>query len=253
MKRNLSKGLIDQNQTIEAIKHISKKIEKSALNISFNEKLIKTTLEGGVCSVITLRILQKALDIFSQYAPFDDLVQKVTTFTAHLNQITQDNKDNTLERIKIASLQSALNTITVTSHDNANDFSQEKAQALVSYFDLTVESSTEQIEIHPMESCAKQLQETLIKIKPGVYLVRTLRKPDTSEESIRKREFYGHSMLYIHHSEAHELYFDPNLGLYNLRNQTDSHQIIFQILCGAKLKFHLDVCRFHKVNKTKVD
>lgn len=246
----LSKGPIEEAQTVEAIHHINKQIVEAAPNVSFKAEHIKPSLEGGACSVISLRIAQKVVEIFPQCNRYEDLVEKVTSITQDLDRIaTKENTTCSAERLKLRSLQEALNTITLPSADVVGDFSNEKARAIAACYDLQVESSSEEIEIQPIESCVETITSAMDEAKPGVYFVRTLRRPDPTEEAQRKREMYGHSTLYIKYSKGREMYLEPNLGLFDLSKRTDSREILFQILCGAQVRYHLELCRFHKLEK----
>lgn len=250
----VSRGPIERDLALNVIEKLNKNKGAGEQAIEFKAEHLALSLEGGACSVLSFRIAEKVFDLFSQCNEYGDFKTNVTKITNDLNDVlTKGNSSSSKERGQIRSLQAALNAFSLPLGDAGKDNSGKKIKAIASYFNLTVESSTSEIKIQPDSSCVEALNNTTKSLDRGVYLVRTLRPADNSEEAKRKQEKYGHSTLYIKYAQGQELYFDPNLGLFDLGSHEGADDIVFQAQCAAQVKFQLELCKFHKLANSQGD
>lgn len=126
----------------------------------------------------------------------------------------------------------------------AADLSQEKIKAIVALENLTVSESTAGMQAENGPSFAEAMQQQMQKLTPGIYLLRILEAADN-----HKLEVHGHSTLYIK-QKGRELYFDTQLGLYDLAKKTNACQpLVSSSILSAKTRFQVDLCKFHKLER----
>ncbi|MCE5317955.1 MAG: hypothetical protein LLG04_11445, partial [Parachlamydia sp.] len=88
---------------------------------------------------------------------------------------------------------------------------------------------------------ADNMQEQMRRLPSGIFLLRIIEAADN-----HKLEVQGHSTLYIK-QKGRELYFDTQLGLYDLARKTDVPQpFVPSSILSAKTRFKVDLCKFHK-------
>lgn len=171
--------------------------------VTFQEKKITATLEGGVCTVMALIFATKYFEIQNQKLKSLHFFHKLVALKEICKTATPFMRTR----------QAAFNTITVHFSEKA-DLTKAKIAALVRYHGLIVGHSSEETDIQSPDAKAKL--ETSIALLPyGIYLLRHL-KPANND----KKEEYGHSMIYIKTAQD-QLFYDPNIGLYS--NVNNSH------------------------------
>lgn len=122
------------------------------------------------------------------------------------------------------------------------DLFQEKIKAIVALSGLTVSESTEGMKAENGPQFAQNMQQQMQKLAPGIYLLRIIEAGDN-----HKMEVQGHSTLYIK-QKGRELYFDTQLGLYDLARKIDAcPPFVPSSILSAKTRFQVDLCKFHKL------
>lgn len=230
---SMAKGPIEINSVKEIVKGLNEKASHVTKVVNFNENSMDKDLIGGSCSSIALRVGLVGIKCLQESEDDESLTNCVRDIVEKIHNLPRSG------RKEVRNLQAAYNTIQVDTSVKVDDISQEKIKALVSFFDMKVCQSSEELLVEETDSCEKVYDEMINKLKSGVYLVRVLQK-----ENNHKLETQGHSTIYIKGKNGKELYFDTQLGLYDVSKAQD---LIYRSMCSAKKQFAVDVCKFHQL------
>lgn len=229
---SMTKGPIDVNRAKEIVKILNEKISNNKAAVHFDESSIDKELTGGSCSSIAFRVGLIALEHLKN-SNDDGLPNCVKEIVEKMNKLPRSG------RKEVRTLQGAYNTIQVDTSIKTDDISQEKIKALASFFDMKIGQSTEELIIDETDHCKTACDGMMNKLHAGVYLVRVIRK-----ENNHKLETQGHSTIYIKLENGNALFFDTQLGLYNVDHKQD---LIYQSMCALKRHFSVDACKFHQL------
>lgn len=248
----LTKGEINIPFVKDTIKQLNE--IKGASNICFHPNAIENSLEGGSCSAIAFHIAQTAVSLFHQFdlSTKEDRLQFIDQIIKAVKAMDQvalkKNIKCSESRKTIRSIQAAFNTISIDLTQKTNDVAQDKIKALAAFYDLTVSTSTKQILVANNPSFEKDIDDQLKELSTGVHLLRIIQFEDN-----HKQETKGHSVVYIKYDQDIELYFDTQLGLYDLALSKsvdkDKKHLLYHSLLSANERFHVDSFKFHKLEQ----
>lgn len=249
----MAKGQVNLEIVKSVIETLNQKLNDETRCIYFDKERVEPILIGGSCSSIAFRIAKETLDFITENGiemseSQDEVVKKVSDVVAKIKSEAKGKSKLTKgERSKLRSLQMGFNTITVNRTnlinrtDTINGIAQAKIKALASYYDLTVNSSNSTMKIDD-DFSEKPFNDLVGKLEPGIYLLRVIVNEDN-----HKMEKHGHSTVLIKFSQKRQLYFDTQIGLYDLNHQKGNVDLIFNSLRSAKAKFDVNVLTFHKL------
>lgn len=251
----LTKGDIDISHVEKMIKQLNEIASQTTKNIFFDVKKIVKSLEGGSCSAIAFSIAKTALVLLrkldmSSKNDRSQLVNKIAEAVKEINKSATNKKTKYSQSRKlIRSIQTAFNTITINHEIETKDVAQDKINALAGYYNVTVIESTEEIQVANNSLFEADLDKQLQKLSNGVHLLRIIHF-----ENNHKLETQGHSVVYIKYNQELELCFDTQLGFYDLtldESSEDKKHFLYHSLRSANERFHVDTCKFHKLEEVK--
>jgi hypothetical protein len=232
---SMANGPVDVTKVKNIVAILNEKVASETKAVSFKADLVESRLKGGACSSIAFRVGCAALRYLQN--PEDGssgLIKCVKDIIEKVNVL------NAAGRKDVRNVQAAFNTIFVDPLVKVNDISQHKIKALAAYYDVKVHHSTDELIVEDSAACKKKFEELIENLKPGVYLLRILQK-----ENNHKLETQGHSTIYIKNEQGRALYFDTQLGLYDL---SKTQNMIYRSVCSAKKRFAVDTCQFHQLS-----
>lgn len=234
----MTKGPINKEDANQYISELREKAKAISPAISFDDSKLENELEGGSCSSIALIVAKSALNYLK--GPNQGVNGLKECLQETISKIGKTKSD----RLKIRTIQAAFNTIFVKPDVQAADIRQEKIKALAAYYNIKVLHSTDELIIDEHQACQEHFYETIKKLEAGVYLTRIIIK-----ENNHKLEKCGHSTVYIKLPQGEELYFDTQLGLYDLtQNQNQKIHFINHAFYSAKKRFNIDCGKFHQLS-----
>ncbi len=196
-----------------ALSHCLELQKNQAEGVFFNPKNLTRYLMGGTCSALTLNFLEAAV-----YRPGEMLEARFFTSS-------QEMRD----------LQAACNTIEVQP-EKGIDFSRNKVQSLLNYFDLKIDQCSEEIDIRK-EGAQDKISE-IEKSLQGIYFIRIILPSNN-----RRLEERGHSLGYIKYGKDSTLY-DPGKGLIYLEN---GDSFLFFLFTEYLREYKVFMVRFYKI------
>jgi hypothetical protein len=231
---SMAKGPVDINHVRKLVTTLNEKVVKVTQAISFNEATIESPLAGGSCSSIAFRIGCAALKFFEKSKnDSEGLIKCIKAVVEEINALSPSG------RKEVRGVQAAFNTIHVDTAVKVKDICQNKIKALAALFDISISQSTDELVVQDSENCLKAFNKMVSNLSVGVYFVRILEKNDN-----HKLETQGHSTIYIKDEQGMELYFDTQLGLYDIGQARD---FIYMSICSALKRFAVNVCKFHQL------
>ncbi len=194
---------------------IASLIRSAPFSVTFNARRLADSLDGGVCSAMTLRTIKEFIRARKSSTSTLDALQKLAP---HILTATPE----------IRAIQAAYNTIEKTSA-YSSDFKYDKILALLKYEnpDLVITAASVEMNLKDADSL-EQLKKQFNELSDGLYFTRALcpYKPTSkSKEDGLKQEHYGHSTFLIKEGGI-SYYYDPSIGILQLNNPEALHMVL---------------------------
>lgn len=181
---------------------LSKKVYKTIKSkqrplISFNEEKLIPFDQGGTCSAMALDFLARYITVCSKKRDPEERRKCVEKF----RPFYENNNTAFISR------QAAYNTIEVKStlFASTDEISEQKIQSLANYHGMHLTPVMGSVSIFELEN-GYDLKSLIDQLPDGNYVVRML-----SPSSNKKREYYGHTMVFVKNKDL-SIYYDNSAG-----------------------------------------
>jgi len=207
-------GPVNQDLGNEIRDRLESKSPVEITGIAFEGDVVRE-LEGGACVSLTMRQIKTYfLSIKEEGYSWDSILE-------HMKRVSDISTFNWEE---IRTEQAAYNTLRVIEPKPGVDYTLNKIQAVVNFYDLKINYASAEIDVTDYQQALPLLQEELDKLPEGIFALRLLQPADNL-----KLEVHGHSGFYLKMGD-HSALFDPNAGLLDLTG-TQSEAKIMMIQC----------------------
>ena len=207
-------GSVNQNQGDEIRKRLGSKSAVEVTGITFDGEVAER-LEGGACVSLTMKEIQ---------AYFWAVNEKGCSWNSILEHMKKVSDISTFDWEQIRTEQAGYNTIRVKKMTPGVDYTFNKIQAVMNFYDWKIKYASQEIDVTNYSQAISLLKDQIERLSDGIFAFRLLQPADNE-----KLEVHGHSGFYLKMGE-HCALFDPNIGLLDLTG-TGAEAKIMLIQC----------------------